>query len=63
MAELVGALGIRLKNGITLETDVLKEYLYYVTVADDKSGKRYIQSVIPVMEDEEYEGEEGDEEV
>lgn len=63
LAELVAELGIRLKNGKTLETDMLKEYLYYVTVAEDKSGKRYIQYVIPVMEDEEYEDEEGDEEV
>ena len=55
LAELVAELGIRLKNGKTLETDMLKEFFYHVTVAEDERGKRYIQSVTPVLEGEEYE--------
>lgn len=55
LAELVAELGIRLKNGKTLETNMLKEYIYHVTVVEDKKCKRYIQSVTPALEDNECE--------
>lgn len=50
--ELIEELGIRLKKGMILETEDLKEYLYDVTVSEDKNGKRYIQSVVPALEEE-----------
>lgn len=50
--KLIEELGIRLKKGMILETEELKEYLYDVTISEDSNGKRYIQSVVPALEEE-----------
>ena len=64
LAELIEKLGIPVKKGMILETEELKDYFYEVIVAEDREGKRYIQTVIPAMETEgdEYDEEESEEE-
>lgn len=57
-SELIADLGVRLEKGTILETEDLKGFSYNVTVTEDKNGRRYIQAVVPALEEEDFDDEE-----
>ena len=59
--ELIESLEIPLEKDSILDTDDLKDYLYRVTVSEDKNGKRYIRTVVPAFEEEEEDFEDAEE--